>query len=389
MTPIRSRASRSRCSCAPTSTTRRRASSASTSSAGGCSHRPGCCAPAALTVDPFLLSGASLGAAWRAERGGAAGAVYHAAGRLDPARDRAAARRHAARPRAVGAARGVPARPAARFGQRLRGRLLRDAAAVIVGTEARRRPPGGCSGSGATGSRWSRSRRGRRSFRAWRRRRSPGGRRGATDGRADPRRARAPRAAGALPRLLGPLRRPPGPRDAAPRARGSSPTPAGPPGSPRTRRGRRGCSSPAPRPDDRAALARAAAREGVGEALAYAPRLPTSGWPALVRGARAAILPVVSDAAGPAGDRGDRLRRAGRRLDGRRPARDRRRGGDPRRAARPGPARVGRSRPSGPTTASTSAGRGRPRPGAERAPDVGGRGRRDAGRLRRGRRAPR
>ena len=35
---------------------------------------------AALTVDPFLLRGASLGAAWRAERGGAAGAVYHTAG---------------------------------------------------------------------------------------------------------------------------------------------------------------------------------------------------------------------------------------------------------------------------------------------------------------------
>ena len=35
---------------------------------------------AALTVDPFLLRGASVGAAWRAELGGAAGAVYHTAG---------------------------------------------------------------------------------------------------------------------------------------------------------------------------------------------------------------------------------------------------------------------------------------------------------------------
>jgi len=34
----------------------------------------------ALTVDPFLLTGASLGAAWRAECGGAAGSVYHAVG---------------------------------------------------------------------------------------------------------------------------------------------------------------------------------------------------------------------------------------------------------------------------------------------------------------------
>ena len=33
----------------------------------------------ALTVDPILLRGATLGAGWRAERGGAAGTVYHAA----------------------------------------------------------------------------------------------------------------------------------------------------------------------------------------------------------------------------------------------------------------------------------------------------------------------
>ena len=89
----------------------------------------------ALTIDPFLLSGASLGAAWRAERGGAAGAVYHAAGGSIPL------------------ATGLPLvvtlldlapwelpgayqRSRAAFGQRLRGRLLRDAAAVIVGTDA-------------------------------------------------------------------------------------------------------------------------------------------------------------------------------------------------------------------------------------------------------------
>ena len=45
-------------------------------------------------------------------------------------------------------------------------------------------------------------------------------------------------------------------------------------------------------PDDRAALARAAAREGVGDALAYAPHLPDVRLAALVRGARAAVLPV-------------------------------------------------------------------------------------------------
>ena len=91
---------------------------------------------AALTIDPFVLTGAGLGAAWRAEASGAAGAVHHAVGS------------------AVPLVTGVPVvvtlldlapweLPGSyqrglttRFGQRLRGRLLRDAAAVIVGTEA-------------------------------------------------------------------------------------------------------------------------------------------------------------------------------------------------------------------------------------------------------------
>ena len=38
----------------------------------------------ALTVDPFLMRGASLGAAWRADRAGAAGAVYHAVAGAPP-----------------------------------------------------------------------------------------------------------------------------------------------------------------------------------------------------------------------------------------------------------------------------------------------------------------
>ena len=90
-----------------------------------------------MTVDPFLLRGAALGAAWRAERGGAGGAVYHAAGGS-----------------ALPLASGLPVvvtlldlapwelagafqrTPATRFGQRIRGRLLRDADAVIVGSDA-------------------------------------------------------------------------------------------------------------------------------------------------------------------------------------------------------------------------------------------------------------
>ena len=91
----------------------------------------------ALTVDPILLRASAVGAAWRAERAGAAGAVYHAAG---------------SGPLPI--ASGLPvvvtildlapwempdvfARSAAgRFGRRLRAQLIRDAAAVIVGTEA-------------------------------------------------------------------------------------------------------------------------------------------------------------------------------------------------------------------------------------------------------------
>jgi glycosyltransferase involved in cell wall biosynthesis len=51
-------------------------------------------------------------------------------------------------------------------------------------------------------------------------------------------------------------------------------------------------------PEDRAALARAASRAGVGDALAYAPALPPERLAGLVRGARAVILPARSESAG-------------------------------------------------------------------------------------------
>ena len=51
-------------------------------------------------------------------------------------------------------------------------------------------------------------------------------------------------------------------------------------------------------PEDRASLARAAARVDVGDALAYAPTLSDERLATLVRGARAAILPALSDATG-------------------------------------------------------------------------------------------
>jgi glycosyltransferase involved in cell wall biosynthesis len=257
----------------------------------------------ALTVDPFLLSGASLGAAWRADRGGAAGAVYHATGGSIPLAtglplvvtllDLAPWELPGAYQRGA----------SARFGQRLRGRLLRDAAVVICGTSAvaasarkllhiRRdrlrvvplapRPAFRLDGTPdrsaglATGSRGARSGAVRL---------GPGGERERLglperyviySGRYDARqdlgtllRALAEMAAAGRPAAL--------PEEA--------------PWPPRVLFA--GAS-----PDDRAALARAAAREGVGEALAYAPRLDDERLASLVRGARVALLPVVSESAG-------------------------------------------------------------------------------------------
>ena len=51
-------------------------------------------------------------------------------------------------------------------------------------------------------------------------------------------------------------------------------------------------------PDDRSALARAAERQGVGEQIAYAPRLDDATLAALVAEARAVLLPALSDATG-------------------------------------------------------------------------------------------
>ena len=51
-------------------------------------------------------------------------------------------------------------------------------------------------------------------------------------------------------------------------------------------------------PADRGALARAAARLGVGDSLVYAPALPPERLAALVRASRAVVLPALSDASG-------------------------------------------------------------------------------------------
>jgi glycosyltransferase involved in cell wall biosynthesis len=268
----------------------------------------------ALTVDPFVLTGASLGAAWRADRGGAAGAIYHAAGGPIPLAtglplivtllDLAPWELPAAYQRG----------PAARFGQRLRARLLRDAAAVIVGTDAV-----AAAARGLLHLRRDRLRvvplAPRPAFRFWPQGTAPG---------SDPDRPGEG-----------------GPPDASngPKARDASRR-----GDPRAERERLGLperylvyagrfdarqdlatllralarlaaagrpddlpdEAPWPprvllvgaSPEDRASLARTAAREGVGDTLAYAPRLSDERVAALVRGARAAILPAISDAAG-------------------------------------------------------------------------------------------
>jgi glycosyltransferase involved in cell wall biosynthesis len=254
----------------------------------------------ALTVDPILMRGASLGAGWRAERAGAGGSVYVAAAGALPLASRipvAATLLDLApweMPKAFQRGR------AARFGQRLRAQLLREAAAVLVGSEAtaraarrllRIRPdrlhvvrlaprpafvasagdaaalpgsgPGAAAGPGA-GARQERERLGL------------GSRYFVYAGRYDARQD--------LPTLLSAL---------------ASLATAGRPGGldeqvpwpPRI------CLVAAT-PDDREALSRAARRVGVDDLLAYAPRLPESRLAALVAGSRALVLPVHSEAAG-------------------------------------------------------------------------------------------
>jgi glycosyltransferase involved in cell wall biosynthesis len=234
-----------------------------------------------MTVDPFLLRGASLGAGWRAERGGAAGAVYHAVGGVAPLAsglpvivtllDLASWERPAVYLRS----------PAARFGHRLRTRIVRDAVAVVVTSEA-------VASAARALLRLRRARlhvvplAPRAAF-------TPSARvRSATEarklglperyvvypGRFDARQD--------LVTLFAALRH---------LAAAGRPSSLGPelPWPPRVLLV--GAS-----PGDRAALARAAARQTVGELLLYAPSLEPDRLAAVVAGARAAVLPVVSDA---------------------------------------------------------------------------------------------
>jgi glycosyltransferase involved in cell wall biosynthesis len=238
----------------------------------------------ALTVDPFLLRGASLGSGWRAELTGAAGSVYHAvAGGLPIAS-------------------GIPVVAslldlapwqlpeewqkgrAAKFGQRLRARLLRDAAAVIVPSRA----------AGADARKLLHPRQAalrvvalapRAEFRpaasagaaAERERLGLGQRYAVYEGRFDARHD--------LETLLEALA-----ALAEETAPGGVPAGEWPP-----RIAVVGAS-----PDDRAEISRAAVRAGVAEALVYAQALDDERVAALVAGARFLVQPVRSDAAGTA-----------------------------------------------------------------------------------------
>ena len=247
----------------------------------------------ALTIDPFLLRGASVGAAWRSDRGGAAGAVYHAVAGAPPILSRI--------PIVVTLLDLAPwelpgtfqRTPASRFGQRLRGQLIRDAAAVLVGTEAvaalarrlLRLRPGrvrvvplaphpAFSASGAGGE--------------------------PADALADDALAEDRVRLGLPGRFLVYFGRFDARHDVATLLRALAlleerPRPPG----------LRSAASWPPRvlivgasPDDRAALARAAGRFGGGDALVYAPALSPERLAPLVRASRAVVMPAISDAAG-------------------------------------------------------------------------------------------
>lgn len=240
----------------------------------------------ALAIDPFLLRGASLGAEWRADRSGAAGTVFHAAGGAVPVPllsrvpsvvtllDLAAWELEDAFQRGT----------TARFGQRLRGRLLREVAAVIVGSPE----------VAAAARRHLRIRRDRLRVVAL----AP---RAPFRGPWDPEVGRQERARIGLPERYLVY---PGRFDARHDVGTLVDALAELAAAGRPRRLRAAVPWP-PRvllvdasPDDRAALARAANRADVGETLAYAQRLTPTRLAALVAGARAAILPVVSDGTG-------------------------------------------------------------------------------------------
>ena len=253
----------------------------------------------AMTIDPFLLRGAALGAAWRAERGGAAGAVYHVigGGSLPVASglpvvvtllDLAPWEMPEAFQRSF----------AGRFGQRLRAQLLRDAAAVIVSSDTTARAA--CRLLHLRPDRvWVIPLAPRPAFVPHSAPRSASSEAAAADA-ADAAAEALLRGLGVVDRYLVFSGRYDARQDLATLLRALSSL---------AEAGRPEALDPSvvwpPRvvlvgtdPQDRASLARAAAREGIGDSLAYVPAVPEPILAGLVRRARAAILPVVSEAVG-------------------------------------------------------------------------------------------
>ena len=241
----------------------------------------------ALTIDPFLLRGASLGAAWRAVDGGAAGAVYHTAGGGLPIASRlpTVATLLDLAPWQLPDA--FQRTAASRFGQRLRGQLLHDAAAVIVGTDAVadaarrllhlrrdrvRVVPLAAAPAYTVGPRALRSKETHRLTE----RLGLGERYFVYPGRSDIRHDAATLMA-ALDRLARTVR----PDDLATDA----------PWPPRV-------LVVEATPDDRAALARVAARHDAGAHVVYAPALQREEIAGVVAASRAVILPMIAESTG-------------------------------------------------------------------------------------------
>lgn len=242
----------------------------------------------ALTVDPFLLRGAAVGAAWRSDRSGAAGAVYHAVAGAPPILSRI--------PIVVTLLDLAPwelpetfqRTPASRFGQRLRARLVRDAAAVLVVSDA----------VAVLARRLLRVRSSR--IRVVPLAAHPAYAEAAGGAAADARVAEDRERLGLPDRFLVYFGRFDARHDVATLLRALAlledrPRP----------RGLRLATAWPPRvlivgasPEDRAALARAAIRLGGGDALLYAPAMPPQRLAPLVRESRAVVMPALSDAAG-------------------------------------------------------------------------------------------
>ena len=243
----------------------------------------------ALTIDPFLLSGASVGAAWRAELGGAAGAVYHTAGGGLPIVSRLPTVATLLDLAPWELPRSFQRGTASRFGQRLRARLLRDAAAVLVGSDdvarAARRllhvrrdrirvVPLAPRPAYAVGPAALAERRGQ--ARVIADRLGLGERYLVYPGRHDVRQDAATMLAALA--SLGNAGRPADLDPAAswpPRVLVLDAT-----------------------PEDRASLARVAARHGAGDHLVYAPIMPVEDSAAVVAASRGVVLPMTSESSG-------------------------------------------------------------------------------------------